>query len=201
VESGADRLARLRHVGRLHELLLRHAGRSRRRVGRRPGALPALRATAHLARVRRGRFFHGVTDDPAVARHAEKGMLNGVTRIVGEVSIRVHPFDATPLWERGVRLANDLAAFPSLHEAMTVLFVFILWRRARWWLRIPLVLYPLAMAFALVYSGEHYVIDLVGSVALAVAVRIAEPKLTRRVTEACARRRRPADADVVLETS
>ena len=130
----------------------------------------------------------------------QKGMLNGVTRSVGEVSSRVHPFDTTPLWERGVRLANDLAAFPSLHEAMTVLFAFTLWRRVRWWLRIPLVLYPLAMAFALVYSGERYVIDLVGGVALAVAVRIAEPKLTRRVTEAWARRRKPADADVVLET-
>lgn len=56
------------------------------------------------------------------------------------------------------------------------------------------------MAFALVYSGEHYVIDLVGGVALAVAVRIAEPKLTQRVTGAWARRRKPADADVVLDT-
>lgn len=82
-----------------------------------------------------------------------------------------------------------------------MLFAFVLWRRVPYWLRIPLVLYPLAMAFALVYSGEHYVIDLAGGVALAVAVRIAEPRLTRRITEAWARRRRPADADVALETS
>ena len=124
-----------------------------------------------------------------------------VTRIVGEVNLRVHSFDATPLWERGVRLANDLAAFPSLHLAMTVLVVFVLWRRVRWWLRVPLALYPLAMAFALVYTGEHYVIDLVGGVALAVAVRKVEPRLTARITEAWARRRAPAEAGAVLDAS
>jgi membrane-associated phospholipid phosphatase len=134
---------------------------------------------------------------------AQKGMLGtaSVTRIVGEVNLRVHSFDATPLWERGVRLANDLAAFPSLHLAMTVLVVFVLWRRARWWLRIPLALYPLAMAFALVYTGEHYVIDLVGGVALAVAVRKVEPRLTARITETWARRRAPAEPGAVPETT
>jgi membrane-associated phospholipid phosphatase len=57
------------------------------------------------------------------------------------------------------------------------------------------------MAFALVYSGEHYVIDLVGGLAFAVAVRIAEPRLTRRVARAFARRRRTADAEMLPETS
>ena len=58
------------------------------------------------------------------------------------------------------------------------------------------------MAFALVYSGEHYVVDLAGGVALAAAVRYAEPRLTHRLTEAlAARRRRPAEAGAVYETT
>jgi hypothetical protein len=126
----------------------------------------------------------------------EKGMLGPVSRVVGEVNLRIHWVDAAPLWEKGVRLANDLAAFPSLHLAMTLLVSFVLWRHVPRWVRVPLVLYPLAMSFALVYSGEHYVIDLAGGLALVLAVRYAEPRLTRRVTEAWARRRKP---EIVLE--
>ncbi|GIF15142.1 PAP2 superfamily protein [Actinoplanes teichomyceticus] len=59
----------------------------------------------------------------------------------------------------GQAAANPVAAMPSLHTAyalMVVLF-FALMVRKRWW---PLLaLYPLAMTFTLVYSGEHYVID------------------------------------------
>jgi membrane-associated phospholipid phosphatase len=101
------------------------------------------------------------------------------------------------VWEQGVQVANDLAAFPSLHEGMTVLLVLTLWRRVPRWVRVPLVLYPLAMAFVLVYSAEHYVVDLAAGAALAVAVARLEPVLTRRVTAAWARRR--ADDDVVFE--
>jgi membrane-associated phospholipid phosphatase len=52
-----------------------------------------------------------------------------------------------------------VAAVPSLHAAYTLLFALFLWPiagRAR-----PLLaLYPVAMAFALVYSAEHYVSDI-----------------------------------------
>ena len=48
---------------------------------------------------------------------------------------------------------------PSLHTAyalMAVVFFLPVVRR-RWW---PVLLaYPLAMTFTLVYSGEHYVVD------------------------------------------
>ncbi|MGC9665701.1 phosphatase PAP2 family protein [Planosporangium sp. 12N6] len=55
--------------------------------------------------------------------------------------------------------SNPVAAMPSLHTAFALLVVvFFLPRvRRRWW---PLLLaYPLAMTFTLVYSGEHYMID------------------------------------------
>ncbi|MFC4150083.1 phosphatase PAP2 family protein [Micromonospora mangrovi] len=58
-----------------------------------------------------------------------------------------------------VEASNPVAAMPSLHTAYALLVVafFLPGVRRRWW---PLLLaYPLAMTFTLVYSGEHYVID------------------------------------------
>lgn len=58
-----------------------------------------------------------------------------------------------------VEQSNPVAAMPSLHTAWAMMAVaFFLPRvRRRWW---PLLLaYPLAMTFTLVYTGEHYVID------------------------------------------
>jgi membrane-associated phospholipid phosphatase len=55
--------------------------------------------------------------------------------------------------------SNLVAAMPSLHTAYAMMAVafFLPVVRKRWW---PLLFaYPLAMTFTLVYSGEHYVID------------------------------------------
>jgi membrane-associated phospholipid phosphatase len=69
--------------------------------------------------------------------------------------------------------SNPVAAMPSLHVAFAVLVaVMIAGRlRSRWrWL---LALYPVAMGFTLVYTGEHYVLDLLAGVAYALAVHLA----------------------------
>ena len=60
---------------------------------------------------------------------------------------------------------NPYAAIPSLHAgyAMLVfLFVASFARRLRWRWPITIVaaLYPLAMGFCVVYTGNHYVVDL-----------------------------------------
>jgi hypothetical protein len=58
-----------------------------------------------------------------------------------------------------VDAANPVAAMPSLHSAYALIVVafFLPTVRKRWW---PLLLaYPLAMTFTLVYSGEHYMTD------------------------------------------
>ncbi|MES1248334.1 MAG: phosphatase PAP2 family protein [Actinomycetota bacterium] len=108
-----------------------------------------------------------------------EGKIGPVTRLVGPVSAHLPFLDPSVLWERGVRLANDLAAFPSLHEAMTILLAVMLWPLAgrRW--RVLLVLYPLAMAFSLVYTGEHYVVDLAGGGLLVAAVVAVERFVVR----------------------
>ena len=112
---------------------------------------------------------------------SSKGMIGPVTRIVEPIGAHVPIFDTTNLWERGLRLANDLAAFPSVHEAMTLLIAVFFWRRARRPVRVLLALYPLAMAFALVYAGEHYVVDLLGGAGLTVTVVVAERVVSARL--------------------
>ncbi|MGN6187333.1 MAG: phosphatase PAP2 family protein [Conexibacter sp.] len=58
----------------------------------------------------------------------------------------------------GYRYANDVAAVPSLHAALALLVALAVWPR-RWWARALVAAYPLAMALAIVYTGEHYVAD------------------------------------------
>lgn len=75
-------------------------------------------------------------------------------------------FDAIGLHSAGntlnalqVEQSNPVAAMPSLHTAYAMMAVafFLPMVGKRWW---PLLLaYPLAMTFTLVYTGEHYVVD------------------------------------------
>ncbi len=91
------------------------------------------------------------------SRYAE---LEPTTRLIGTIwgHIPIAHFDA--LFEKGSEYANPVAAVPSLHAAYTLLITLALWRLAPWWGRVLLVAYPWAMAFALVYTAEHYFVDI-----------------------------------------
>ena len=54
--------------------------------------------------------------------------------------------------------SNPIAAMPSIHTAVTVLLVFPAWYAGRRWF-IAAVAYSIAMGITLVYTGEHYVLD------------------------------------------
>jgi len=76
-------------------------------------------------------------------------------------------FPAAPPWlashahhASSSRLANPVAAIPSVHSAYPVLLMLFFWRSAGRW-RWLLPIYPLAMAFTLVYTAEHYVFDII----------------------------------------
>ncbi len=56
--------------------------------------------------------------------------------------------------------SNPIAAMPSIHMAITFILVPVSYWYGRVW-RILAWLYALSMGFALVYLGEHYVIDVV----------------------------------------
>ena len=69
---------------------------------------------------------------------------------------------------------NQFAAFPSLHAAYPALAAVYAWRRYRA-LSIGLALWTLAVVVAIVYLGEHYVVDaLAGFVYVGVATFIVE---------------------------
>jgi membrane-associated phospholipid phosphatase len=72
---------------------------------------------------------------------------------------------------------NAVAAMPSLHFAMTTLVVIVLWRHR--FLRVVALLYAAAMAFSLVYGGEHYVIDELAGAAMAAVCWLVATRLTR----------------------
>jgi hypothetical protein len=91
---------------------------------------------------------------------SRQGELEYTTRLVGPISGHI-PFLSLSfegLFERGWEYANPVAAVPSLHAAYTLLVTLFLWRSSRW-ARPLLALYPVAMAFALVYTAEHYLVD------------------------------------------
>ncbi|WP_207782093.1 phosphatase PAP2 family protein [Phytoactinopolyspora limicola] len=107
---------------------------------------------------------------------------------VGEISDEVARISTRGWWEVGLSFAdvwlkdaqaesNPVAALPSLHAGFSLLVVVALWPVVghlwgRWRLKgvsvgsvsagvlwLVLALFPLAMAFTLVYGGEHYVAD------------------------------------------
>jgi membrane-associated phospholipid phosphatase len=69
-------------------------------------------------------------------------------------------------------LVNNVAAIPSMHAAWCFYACLFLWQRTRRW-RWVLVAYPVAMAFSLIYGGEHYVFDILLGWAYATAAFVA----------------------------
>jgi membrane-associated phospholipid phosphatase len=93
------------------------------------------------------------------------------------------PTDSGPLYH--LVDGNPYAAIPSLHAGYSVLvFLFLLtlaWN-TRWrWLAMLGVLYPLAQSFAVVYTGNHYVVDLLIGAVYAAAVLFGVWWLWRRL--------------------
>jgi hypothetical protein len=62
---------------------------------------------------------------------------------------------------------NPVAAMPSLHAAVPLLCSLVLWRAVRW-KSLPFHLYTAAILFTIVYTADHYVVDILGGAALAI---------------------------------
>lgn len=94
-------------------------------------------------------------------------MLDGFTDVVAST----HAFGS---WHTGplASQANQLAAMPSLHMAWAAWCGLALWRiSARRWVRALALLYPCMTALAVLATGNHFVLDIVGGLlALALAV-------------------------------
>lgn len=108
---------------------------------------------------------------------------HGIDRIMGETLKAIGSTPARSLIERGENWSNPVAAMPSLHAAMPMMILLFFWGTARWWLRAVMVAYTLAMAFALVYGGEHYVVDIVAGWAYAALAWLVVTQVARRRRE------------------
>jgi membrane-associated phospholipid phosphatase len=115
---------------------------------------------------------------------AQEGHLAGVARIVLETSSAFSPQFYEPGYE--LALGNAVAAMPSVHAGVTAIVAFAAWRSGRRALRAGAVAYALAMGFALVYLGEHYVVDLLAGALLALATWSASSAWWRRRDRALA---------------
>lgn len=92
------------------------------------------------------------------AQHGAIGEANRTLRVTWH-EVPIAHFGS--LFEKGQQYANNVAAMPSLHAAYALLISLYLWGVLPRWTRPILVLYPPAMAFSLIYGGEHYVVDCV----------------------------------------
>jgi hypothetical protein len=61
--------------------------------------------------------------------------------------------------------SNMVAAMPSVHLGVTTLIACALWHTVLRW---PAVVYLVVMAITVVYTGDHYVVDVLAGVALAI---------------------------------
>lgn len=89
---------------------------------------------------------------------AREGALAPVDRVVPLVWDHLGVPSANSLYENH-SFVNAVAAMPSLHAGYPCLLLAFFWS-AGWRARVPLALYTLAMGTALVYGGEHYVLDI-----------------------------------------
>jgi membrane-associated phospholipid phosphatase len=84
--------------------------------------------------------------------------------------------------------SNPVAAMPSLHAGSALLVALFFWPLANTLGRAALLGYVMAMAVTLVYTGEHYVVDVVAGwvvagVAVAVGAAVHRHRVRRRSLE------------------
>jgi hypothetical protein len=122
---------------------------------------------------------------------SELGFLEPTTRSIGVIWDHIPIGNFNTLYEKGANYSNEVAAVPSLHGAYTLLISITLWPLVRaWWGRVLLALYPVAMLFALVYTAEHYVVDILLGWLYCVVAYLAVNWGARRLAELRERRRR-----------
>jgi PAP2 superfamily len=103
----------------------------------------------------------------------QDGANGWVERIVTRGWGKLNLHSAGALIDQGQASVNLVAAIPSLHAALTAAVAAFLWTRVQRRWRPLLVAYVLIMAFTLVYTAEHYVVDILLGWALAAVVMVA----------------------------
>lgn len=90
---------------------------------------------------------------------SRQGALPHTTRVVHDIWSNLDLPTIAKVFDGDSKVANPVAALPSLHAAWPFMLLLFLWpvlRRGRW----LLVGYNAVMVFVLVYGAEHYVSDI-----------------------------------------
>lgn len=140
--------------------------------------------------------FAGVHGLLGALQPVHAGANPWVERLSGRGWDALHITVARQLLDEGQATVDLVAAMPSLHAGCTLLFVLFIWRRVNRWWRPVLVAYPLLMAFTLIYSAEHYLVDILAGWTLAVLVHLGFNRLERWLAHR-RNRVRPVDTLVV----
>jgi membrane-associated phospholipid phosphatase len=124
---------------------------------------------------------------------SDQGDLGPAQRVVGAVWSDLGVAPAAAIWEKGSSFANEVAAIPSLHTAYPVLILLFFWPGGNRLVRGICLAYALAMSATLVYTGEHYVFDVLLGWAYAAGAYLIVDRVSALLAER-RRQRRPAAA-------
>ena len=138
-----------------------------------PTKLPRLLASASLTLLL-GAGIHLLLPTVPPWLAAQAGQLPGVHRPIVDILSRVSPV----IYELGLSNGggNDVAAMPSMHAAAATLVAALCWTGPLL-VRLTGATYAVLMGVALVYFGEHYVVDILVGVVIAFGVWSAAPRL------------------------
>jgi hypothetical protein len=140
------------------------------------------------------RSARGVADGGILGamQTSQDGANPWIERIVTRGWGKLNLHSAGALIDQGQANVNLVAAIPSLHAGMSAAIAAFLWHRVNKKWRPLLVAYVLIMAFTLVYTAEHYVVDILLGWAFAAVVALAINRHTAW------RRRRSAAREIDL---
>jgi hypothetical protein len=124
---------------------------------------------------------------------SQRGDLAPTHRIVRELWDHLGRHDIAVMFSGTNVYANDIAAIPSLHAAYPLMIAVFFWKSASRAARGTMALYAAIMAIVLVYSAEHYVVDILLGWLLVIVTAWMMQRLWPRATES-SRGVRPAAA-------
>ena len=90
---------------------------------------------------------------------SREGYLPPIQRITGRGWLELHLKTVSKTLDRGTGVLKAVAPMPSLHAGMALLVALWFFRNCKPWIRIAALAFPVAMLTALVYFGEHFIID------------------------------------------
>jgi membrane-associated phospholipid phosphatase len=109
------------------------------------------------------------------------GYLERVDRITGRGWWELNLRTVSRTLDRGAAVLNPVAAMPSLHAGLALLVTLWFTRGRATPVRIAAMSFPVAMGTALVYFGEHYLVDvLAGWLVVLLAFALADRWERRR---------------------